>query len=40
MMRYASLQWPWVGFLVALALVAQEALMHYFKGAPALDEAV
>lgn len=40
MSRYAAVPWPWIGFLVALALVAQEALMKFFAGAPALDEAV
>jgi disulfide bond formation protein DsbB len=40
MTRYAALPWPWVGFLVALALVAQEGLMRFFAGAPALDEAI
>ena len=40
MTRYAALPWPWLGFLVALALVAQEGLMRFFAGAPALDEAI
>ena len=40
MNRYAAIPWPWVVFLVALALVAQEALTKMFAGAPALDEAV
>lgn len=40
MNRYAAIPWPWLGFLVALALVAQEALMKMFAVAPALDEAV
>jgi len=40
MNRYAAIPWPWVVFLVALALVAQEALMRFLAGAPALDEAV
>ena len=40
MTRFAAVPWPWVGFLVALALVAQEALMRFFAGGPALNEAI
>lgn len=42
MTRFATVPWPWVGFLIALALVAQEALLRWFAGtgAPALDEAM
>jgi len=40
MTRYAAVPWPWLGFLVALAVVAHEVLMRHFAGSPALDEAV
>ena len=40
MMRYAPVPWPWLGFLVALALVAQEPLLHWFGTGPALNEAM
>jgi len=39
MMRYAAMPWPWVGFLVSLAVVSNEALMRWFGGAPAINEA-
>lgn len=38
--RYRSMTWPWIGVLLAAALVAQEALMRWFPTAPALDEAM
>lgn len=40
MMRYAAVPWPWMGFVLAVALVAQEPLLHWFGSAPAIDEAV
>ena len=40
MNRYAAVPWPWIGLVLALGVVAHEALMHWFAGAPALDEAV
>jgi disulfide bond formation protein DsbB len=39
MTRYVSLPWPWLGFLLAIALVAQEALLRWFGTAPAIDQA-
>ncbi len=40
MMRYAAIPWPWLGFLVCIAVVAHEALTRWLGGAPAIDEAV
>jgi disulfide bond formation protein DsbB len=37
--RYVPLPWPWLGFLLAIALVGQEALLHWFGTAPAINEA-
>ena len=39
-MRYAAVPWPWLGFLVALALVAQEPLLRWMGTTPALNEAI
>ena len=40
MTRYAALPWPWLGFLVALALVLQEAALRWLGTGPAINEAV
>jgi disulfide bond formation protein DsbB len=41
MTRYAGVPWPWLGFLVCIALVAQEALLRWYGGtAPAINEAI
>jgi protein dithiol:quinone oxidoreductase len=40
MTRYVSLPWPWLGLLLALALVGQEALLHWLGTMPAINEAV
>jgi disulfide bond formation protein DsbB len=40
MTRYVSLPWPWLGFLLAIALVGQEELLRWFGAAPAINEAV
>src|SRR6185503_172346 len=37
--RYVPLPWPWLGLLLAIALVGQEALLHWFGTAPAINEA-
>jgi disulfide bond formation protein DsbB len=39
MTRYAAVPWPWLGFLVALGLVAQEPLLHWLGTLPAINEA-
>jgi disulfide bond formation protein DsbB len=39
LMRYANVPWPWLGFLVALGLVAQEPLLRWFGTVPAINEA-
>lgn len=40
MMRYAAVPWPWLGFLVALALVAHEPLLRLLGGMPAINESM
>ena len=40
MIRYRLIQWPWAGFLVALALLVQEMLMRWFGTQPPLAETV
>jgi disulfide bond formation protein DsbB len=39
MIRYRAMPWPWVGFLVAIAVVSNEALLRWFGGVPAINEA-
>ncbi len=39
MIRYAAIPWPWVGFLVSIAVVTNEALLRWFGGVPAINEA-
>ena len=39
MMRYRAVPWPWLGFLVAIAVVSNEALLRWFGGVPAINEA-
>jgi len=36
MIRYATVQWPWIGLLLCLALLGQEALLARFHASPAL----
>jgi disulfide bond formation protein DsbB len=38
MRRYAALPWPIAGLLIAIALLAEEALLKRFGGAPSLAE--
>jgi hypothetical protein len=38
MNRYASVPWPWIGLLLCLALVGQEALLANVHG-PSLVES-
>jgi len=40
MIRYRLIQWPWAGFLVALALLVQEMLLRWFGTQPPLAETV
>jgi disulfide bond formation protein DsbB len=40
MNRYAAIPWPWVGLVLCVALLAQEALVAWFGTAPALAEAM
>ena len=37
--RYAAIPWPWVGLILALALLTQEAMVRWLGTAPALAEA-
>jgi disulfide bond formation protein DsbB len=39
MIRYAAIPWPWLGFLVAIAVVSNEALLRWFGSVPAINEA-
>jgi disulfide bond formation protein DsbB len=39
MIRYRAMPWPWVGFLVAIAVLSNEALLRWFGGVPAINEA-
>jgi disulfide bond formation protein DsbB len=39
MMRFAAVPWPWVGVLLALALVIEELLMRHLGSTPAMGEA-
>jgi len=39
MIRYRAMPWPWVGFLVSIAVVSNEALLRWFGGVPAINEA-
>ena len=39
MIRYRAVPWPWLGFLVAIAVVSNEALLRWFGGVPAINEA-
>lgn len=39
MIRYRAMPWPWVGLLVAIAVVSNEALLRWFGGVPAINEA-
>jgi disulfide bond formation protein DsbB len=39
MMRYAALPWPWVGLLLSIVVVTNEALMRWFGTVPAINEA-
>jgi disulfide bond formation protein DsbB len=39
MIRYAAIPWPWVGFLVSIAIVTNEALLRWFGSVPAINEA-
>ncbi len=40
MIRYRTIQWPWAGFLVVLALLVQEMLLRRFGAGPSLGEVV
>ena len=40
MIRYRLIQWPWAGFLIALALLVQEMLLRWFGTQPPLAETV
>ena len=40
MIRYRTIQWPWAGFLVVLALLVQEMLLRWFGTQPSLAETV
>jgi protein dithiol:quinone oxidoreductase len=40
MIRYRMIQWPWAGFLVALALLVQEMLLRWLGTQPSLAETV
>ena len=40
MIRYRLIQWPWAGFLIALALLVQEILLRWFATQPPLAETV
>jgi len=40
MTRYAAIPWPWVGLVLCVALLAQEALVAWFGTAPGLAEAM
>ena len=39
MIRYRAMPWPWVGFLLSIAVVSNEALLRWFGGVPAINEA-
>jgi len=38
MMRYSTIPWPWAGFLLALALIGQEALLAWLGTNPSLAQ--
>ena len=40
MIRYRMIQWPWVGFLVTLALLVQEMALRWFGTQPSPAETV
>jgi disulfide bond formation protein DsbB len=39
MIRYRAMPWPWVGFLLSIAIVSNEALLRWFGSVPAINEA-
>jgi disulfide bond formation protein DsbB len=39
-MRYATIQWPWAGLVIALALLGQELLLRWFGTEPSLSQAL
>ena len=39
MIRYRAMPWPWVGLLLSVAVVSNEALLRWFGGVPAINEA-
>ena len=39
MNRYAAIPWPWIGLLLCLALLGQEALVAGFHGGPSLVQS-
>jgi len=39
MIRYATVQWPWFGLLLCLALLGQEALFAGFHAGPSLVQS-
>jgi len=39
MIRYATVQWPWFGLLLCLALLGQEALLAGFHAGPSLVQS-
>src|SRR5437763_17207976 len=39
MNRYATVQWPWIGLLLCLALLGQEALLAGFHAGPSLTQS-
>src|SRR5882757_3027686 len=36
MMRYSAVPWPWIGLLLCVALIGQEALLAGFHAGPSL----
>lgn len=38
MTRYAAIPWPWVGLVIAVALLGQEALLKWFGASPSLAQ--
>jgi len=39
MIRYATVQWPWLGLLLCLALLGQETLLSNFHAGPSLVQS-